>query len=397
MPLKMRKQERKQFVERAKREYAHAGSRKEKSALIDAVVQFVGYKSRKQAIRVLNRQGKSKMSRKKGRRKKLSIQETDVLREVWFAMGQPCGKRMQPALGEWLGRLEKRPGVDIEKLLGISAATLDRELAQFKVRKAEEKEEMLHLTSLKKSIPYVDRRAKLTEPGQLSADTVAHCNGDMSGDFVWTLTVTDELTGWTQNRAIWNKGQFVTCAALVYILREMPFRARSINTDNGSEFINHHLQRFLKEHYKTCTITRSRPNKKNDNARVEERNLHVVRECIGYERLGDERFVRALNRIYKANNLLINHFQTWSRVESKERRGTRVIRRMDKPQTPYQRVMKHLKEGTRKQRLRATHEALNPWVLRAEIQAGMTAMRRLFEEIQLGCSGGRRCNRKGTC
>lgn len=384
-------------MERARWEYAHVRRRKEKSALIDAVVQFVGYKSRKQAIRALNRKGKSKEGRKSGRRKKLTFQETDVLREVWFAMGQPCGKRMQPGLREWLERMEKRHGVDIEKLLGISAATLDRELAQFKVRKAAEKEETLHLTSLKKSIPYVNRHEKLTEPGHISADTVAHCNGDMSGDFVWTLTVTDELTGWTQNRAIWNKGQYATRAALAYILREMPFRKRSINTDNGSEFINHHLQGFLKEEYKTCTITRSRPNKKNDNARVEERNLHVVRECIGYERLGDERFVGALNRIYRANNLLINHFQTWSRVESKERRGTRVIRRMDTPQTPYQRVMKHLKDGSRKQRLKAIHDSLNPWELRAEIQAGMTAMRRLFVEIQLGCSGGRRCNRKETC
>ena len=397
MPLKMKMQERKRFVERARWEYAHARRRKDKSALIDTVVQFVGYKSRKQAIRILNRKKKSKEGRTRGRSKKLTLQETDMLREVWFAMGQPCGKRMQPALGAWLESMEKRQAVDIEKLQSISAATLDRELARFKVRKAGEKEDMLHLTSLKKSIPYVNRQAKLTEPGHLSADTVAHCNGDMSGDFVWTLTVTDELTGWTQNRAIWNKGQFATCTALAYILREMPFRIRSINTDNGSEFINHHLQRFLKEHYKTCIITRSRPNKKNDNARVEERNLHVVRECIGYERLGDEHFVRALNRIYRANNLLINHFQTWSRVESKERRGTRVIRRMDKPQTPYQRVMNHLKEGARKQRLKAVHESLNPWVLRAEIQAGMTAMRRLFEEIQFGCSGDRRCNRKETC
>lgn len=384
-------------MERARWEYAHVKRRKEKSALIDAVAQFIGYKSRKQAIRVLNRKGKSKVGKKQGRSKKLTLQETDILREVWFAMGQPCGKRMQPALGEWLESMEKRQGVDIEKLHGISAATIDRELARFKVRKAVEKEDMLHLTSLKKSIPYVNRQVKLTEPGYLSADTVAHCDGDMSGDFVWTLTVTDELTGWTQNRAIWNKGQFATCTALSYILREMPFRIRGINTDNGSEFINHHLQRYLREHYKTCTITRSRPNKKNDNARVEERNLHVVRECIGYERLEDERFVRALNRIYRANNLLINHFQTWSRVESKERQGTRIIRRMDKPQTPYQRVMKHLKDGIRKQRLEAIHESLNPWVLKAEIQAGMTAMRRLFEEIQLGCSGGRRCNRKETC
>jgi len=76
-----------------------------------------------------------------------------------------------------------------------------------------------------------------------------------------------------------------------------PFRVRSINADNGSEFINYHLQHSLKGHYKTSEVTRSSPNKKNDNARVEERNLHVVWECVGYERLDDERCVRELKRL----------------------------------------------------------------------------------------------------
>jgi len=119
---------------------------------------------------------------------------------------------------------------------------------------------LIHLTHLKKSIPYVDRSKQLTQPGHLSADTVAYYNGDMSGDFVWTLTVTDELMDRTQNRAIGNKGKYATCQALHHILREAPFCVRSINTDNGSEFTNYHLQHFLKRHYKTCEVTRSSPN-----------------------------------------------------------------------------------------------------------------------------------------
>ena len=70
---------------------------------------------------------------------------------------------------------------------------------------------------------------------------------------------------------------------------------RSLNTDNGSEFINCHLQRMLKEKYKRCKLTRSRPYKKNDNAREEERNRHKVRELIGYDRIDDERCVFLLN------------------------------------------------------------------------------------------------------
>ncbi|MGN0868437.1 MAG: transposase family protein [Akkermansia sp.] len=167
----------------------------------------------------------------------------------------------------------------------ISAATLDRVLSRCKLQKQQERDATLQLSHFKKSIPFVDRTEKISTPGFLSVDTVAHGDGDMAGDFVWTLTVTDELTGWTQTRAIWNKGQYGTCCALDDILRRLPFRIRGINTDNGSEFINHHLQRFLREKYKICKVTRSRPNRKNDNARVEERNLHVVRECVGYQRV----------------------------------------------------------------------------------------------------------------
>jgi len=289
---------------------------------------------------------------------------------------------MHPMLAEWVEGWEKLHGTLSEPFPSLSAATLDRELSVFKLRKAMQREDLIHLTHLKKSIPYVDRSKQLTQPGHLSADTVAHCNGDMSGDFVWTLTVTDELTGWTQNRAIGNKGQDATCQALHHILRETPFRVCSINTDNGSEFINYHLQHFLKEHYKSCEVPRSRPNRKNDNARVEERNLHVVRECVGYERLDDERYVRELNRLYKYQNLLLNHFQTWTRVTGKERRGSKVIRYLDRAQTPYARLMEHLKEGKRKRRLKAQHEALNPWELRKEIQGAVKEILLLQEKLK---------------
>ena len=49
--------------------------------------------------------------------------------------------------------------------------------------------------------------AELAGPGWLEADTVAHCGESMSGDFVWSLTMTDVQTQWTETRAVWNKGQ----------------------------------------------------------------------------------------------------------------------------------------------------------------------------------------------
>lgn len=165
----------------------------------------------------------------------------------------------------------------------------------------------------------------------------------------------------------WNKGQYGTCAALSHILREIPVRIRAINSDNGSEFINRHLQRFLKQQYKTCKVTRSRPNFKNDNARVEERNRRLVREVVGDDRLDDERFVYLLNQLFKWVNLLHNHFIASMRLIRKERRGRKVIKHYDTARTPYMRVLETMKDGKRKQRFINQHATLNPWMIRSKI------------------------------
>jgi hypothetical protein len=35
---------------------------------------------------------------------------------------------------------------------------------------------------------------------------VAHCGSSLAGDFVWSLTYTCLGSGWTEGRAVWNKG-----------------------------------------------------------------------------------------------------------------------------------------------------------------------------------------------
>ncbi|MEE1147384.1 MAG: transposase family protein, partial [Bacteroidaceae bacterium] len=184
---------------------------------------------------------------------------------------QPCGKRLHPMLPTWLQAYSKRQEIDEaskRRILSVSPATLDRVLRDCKVDEIHKANKQT-ISALKQSIPIIDTTRKIDVAGHLYADTVAHCGDSIRGNFVWTLTVTDDLTLWTLNRAIWNKGQDATCTAFLYLLREMPFMVRSINTDNGSEFINYHLQRMLKERYKRCKLTRSRPYKKNDNARAE--------------------------------------------------------------------------------------------------------------------------------
>ena len=278
---------------------------------------------------------------------------------------------MQPMLRDWVESRRKSQDFPAQysdvKLPELSAATIDRALSAFKLNGPKKADDRLDLERLKQSIPIVNRKEEVIEPGHLSIDTVAHCGGNLAGSFAWTLTVTDELTLWTQNRAIWNKGREGTCAALQYILRELPFRIRSINSDNGTEFINYHLQDFIKKKYKTCKVTRSRPNFKNDNARVEERNRRLIREVVGDERLDDVRFVYLLNQLYKWVNLQHNHFIASMRLEKKEKCGRRIIKRYDKARTPYMRVLEKMKESGRKERFIRLHESLNPWTIKNKI------------------------------
>ena len=363
--------EKERFVLRSRLLYGKCTTRSQKSSIIDDLMQYIGYKSRKHAITVLTQSQNRQKRKKKGRRKILDTKQVELLREIWAGMGYPCAKLMQPMLRDWVESRRKSQDFPAEYsdviLPELSAATIDRALSAFKLNGPKKADDRLALERLKQGIPIVNRKEEVIEPGHLSIDTVAHCGGNLAGSFAWTLTVTDELTLWTQNRAIWNKGREGTCAALQYILRELPFRIRSINSDNGSEFINYHLQDFIKKKYKTCKVTRSRPNFKNDNARVEERNRRLVREVVGDERLDDVRFVCLLNQLYKWVNLQHNHFIASMRLEKKEKCGRRIIKRYDKARTPYMRVLEKMKEGGRKERFIRLHESLNPWTIKNKI------------------------------
>ena len=63
----------------------------------------------------------------------------------------------------------------------------------------------MFLEALKSHIQIQFSHWDITRPGYVEADTVAHCGDSVAGRFAWCLTVTDIFTGWTENRAMWNK------------------------------------------------------------------------------------------------------------------------------------------------------------------------------------------------
>ena len=109
---------------------------------------------------------------------------------------------------------------------------------------------------------------------------MAHCGESTEGFYLNTLTGVDIATGWVHCRAVWGKGQERVGGAVHEMARALPFPLLDLHSDNGSEFINHHLFAYCQQ--QGIRLSRSRPYKKNDNALVEQKNWAAVRRHVGY-------------------------------------------------------------------------------------------------------------------
>lgn len=88
----------------------------------------------------------------------------------------------------------------------------------------------------------------------------------------------------------------------------LPFHLRGSDTDNGHEFINHHLPAYVRQLSEPIEFTRSRARKKNDNAHVEQKNATHVWEQVGYERFDHPALAEPLRRFYEAYERFRNLF-----------------------------------------------------------------------------------------
>ena len=181
-------------------------------------------------------------------------------------------------------------------------------------------------------------------PGNVEADTVAHCGPSLRGEFCRTLTVVDFATGWTENASARNNAYKNLSRAEALIERRLPFAIRSYDHDNGSEFANldfiAHLQAMDVEQ------TRSRPYKKNDQATVESRNNHIVRRHAFYYRY-ELAELDLLNELWELVRVKANLFTPSKKpVERANTRDGRPRRVYDRPVTPWERL-KRLDEEDR--------------------------------------------------
>ncbi len=337
------------MVQKSKREYLEAirarylkACRKGKTKILEEFCQICGY-HRKHAIRLLNWKARVP-KRRPGRPSIYGTAELKVLEVIWLAANRPCGRRLQPIVANWLPWYEKERGLIDRKtkqhLLAIRPRTLDRLMKPVRQRHGQRgKCGTRPGTLLKAMIPIQTHHSDVNKPGVMEADTVAHCGNSLEGDFVWSLTLTDIFSGWTENRAVWNRGYEGVQQAIQNIEGHLPFRLTGFHSDNGGEFLNHHLIHYLRDRHEPIRFTRTRPDHKDDNAHVEQKNYTHVRLLLGYQRIEDPRLIPEISRLYAAWDLFNNVCLTSMKLMAKKKIGSRYIRSYGTPQTPAQRLI----------------------------------------------------------
>ncbi|MEZ4270225.1 MAG: hypothetical protein R3C68_01940 [Myxococcota bacterium] len=201
----------------------------------------------------------------------------------------------------------------------------------------------------------------------------------MAGQFVFTLDCVDIATGWSEQRALWNKGAEGVVKQMRAIERALPFPLLGFDADNGSEFINEQLVKHFLGRHKPVQFTRSRAYKKNDNAHIEQKNWTHVRQWMGYHRIDNPKAVELLNNLYENEWRLYHNFYGASmKLTAKQRDGAKVKKKYDTPKTPYQRVMESPTISDYSKRgLKEIFEHTNPLLYRRAINHKLREIHKL--------------------
>lgn len=368
---------------RSKREYLESifvrykrSSVDDKSKILDEFCSTCHY-HRKHAIRLLNRF--QRFTRPKPKRSgKPSVYSTPALRKVltniWLAAHMPCSKRLKVIIPQWLPYYgETFGGVDLKVILAlkkISPATIDRLL---KTARHKHKKIALSTTRpgslLRHQIPIKTNQWEESEPGFLETDLVAHCGESAAGQYVSTVDCVDIATAWSEQRAVWGKGETDTLEQIKDIEDCLPFALKGFDCDNDGAFLNWHLVRHFQERQQPIQFTRSRAYKKDDNAHVEQKNYTHVRQWIGYDRFENQKVKELLNDLYKNEwRLFHNFFSPSMKLVDKRRIRSKIIKIHDAPKTPYRRVLEHSSvPAHEKAKLTKLYRQLNPFELRFTI------------------------------
>lgn len=368
-------------------------SKSDRGRILDEVVETTGM-GRSTARRMLTGpplpDPAAQIDRRRLRSKGFSDESRLLLEHVWTLMGCPCGKYCVVMLPLWLPLLEAAGDLDkpfatsatVTEVESMSAATIDRYLGP-----ARRSMQLRGISTTTPTAPLLRNSIGLskagddpaTTPGVIEADTVAHCGPTFVGDSTRTLSMTDLVTGWTENASIRNNASRWIVQAVENLAGQFPFPLRVFDSDNGSEFINHDVTHWLQQ--RDIAQTRSRPYRKNDQATVESKNNHVVRKHAFHWRYDTPEELALLNELWPLVSLRLNFFTPTKKptgyATTADGRRTRLY---DQPRTPWLRVLESgLLTDTQIDATQARITSINPADLTRRIN---TIQLRLIELAQ---------------
>ena len=219
----------------------------EKGRILDEAVRVTGY-HRKAVVRLLGRREKTGGPYRRGRPRRYGLELARALKVLWEASGRVCSRRLHPFVPELIGVLRRHGEQQLTReaevqLVEMSPSTIDRLLGPIRKRDGRRRFSTTKPgTLLRDSIPIRTFADWNNEgPGFLEIDLVAHCGESTEGLYLHTLSTVDIATGWVECQGVWGKGQNRVGSAIHHIAQRLPFQLLGLDSDNGSEFINHHL------------------------------------------------------------------------------------------------------------------------------------------------------------
>jgi hypothetical protein len=372
MDTKISNSTRSEVLDTLRERYRNA-SKVEKSKILDEFLDLARC-HRKYAIYLLTKSNRLTTAAPKLGRGIYSEAVRQVLIVLWEAADRICGKRLKAILPGLLSAMERHGHLALdptvrELLLAASPATIDRLLAPNPGTSGRCRKRKLRTKSSRELAVRTFADWKAPAPGFLEAD----CGESMRGTFLWSLVPTEVSSGWTEAVPLLAREQSLVVEGLEVIRRQFPVPVLGIDSDNDSAFINETLQVYCER--QKIEFPRSRPYKRNDQARIEKKNGSVIRRFVGYQRLSGVIVGQCLARLYKMVRLYETYYQPSFKLLSKTRNASRVKKRYDKPATACDRLLAHAEvSAAAKDRLQAEINLLDPLEILHQIREAQSAL-----------------------
>ncbi len=269
-------------------------------------------------------------------------------------------------------------GCGQRQLLKICVRQMDRRL---KDQKTQRRRRIYGRTKpgylVKHYIPVKTDRRGVASTGFTEVDLVSYSGISATGELVHALNVTDIHTTWMESRAVLGREEEAVKRASNEIAGVLPFALLGVDSDNGSELINWHLQGWCER--KQIPLTRGRPYKKDDNAHIEQKSRRHVRKLLGWDRYDTCEATEGIKDLCRHElRLWLNLYLPSMKLVKKVRMGSKVRRIHGGPRTPFERV-KACPQATPKKvaRLEQWRKTLDPFQLRRIIEHKLECISRL--------------------